>query len=264
MLVLVAFSFLLQCCFAATLLPRHDRASLPQFNATRRSTSLLSRGRYGPKQAPFFEEDAYKMEEAPNAVPEKPKKCLPQCRWSCKPLSSACDMSCKPSCQPPQCVTACGKPLLSQCKNVCQEQHCVVVCPKTCGKDGCPECYTVCNEPKCELKCGHSFCESKCADPVCAWNCGANSGSGGCQEPKCVMECDPPGAGGCRKNPGEAGQEWPGPRPHDAVYAGQEVAWEGLADLPPGMLKAQAPGKPDTVQPWTFAPAPAPAPVPGR
>merc|ERR1719272_1689029 len=96
-------------------------------------------------------------------------------------------------CQPPRCVTECGKMTMGKCQRRCKEPACTVVCPKAdCEHGACPECKTVCSKPECTLDCGavHN-CESKCSEPICAWKCVANEKCAK-EAPICKMTCDGP------------------------------------------------------------------------
>lgn len=225
------------------------------------------------KSSKFFTEDPLKQAQALNAVVEPAKKtCHPQCTWNC---GNACNTKCTPKCQAPVCVTECSKPVLSRCEQVCLDPQCVVVCPPQCTHGNCPGCHTVCNKPQCQLKCGQPLCKSKCALPVCAWDCGHDADS--CKEPKCDLQCERPS---CLSNANRSTEEGiaedskieedrggnlVGVNEHEAMYAGYDVAWDGLAKLPDGMMQAMKAAPPEAVMAW---PPPAnvlpPAPVVAR
>lgn len=188
------------------------------------------------------------MAEPPGDYQHKNATCHPQCTWNCDDGDVNCPTKCKPLCKPPSCVTLCQKPVLSQCHTVCQDPKCAVICPPQCPEGGCPSCHTVCGEPKCELLCGQQFCESKCADPVCAWDCQVDKAA--CPEPNCKMACAP---AKCGKNPWL--DQSTGPNEHQAMYAGQEVGWKGLAKIPDKMMKDMTPTMADGSYEW-MVPAP--------
>lgn len=205
------------------------------------------------------------MDELPNPeLDVRPKPffnntphCHPKCAWDCGDESS-CNVGCRAVCKPPICRTDCGKPDLSKCVRRCHDPQCAVVCPQTlCQHGKCPECETVCGKPNCTMDCGHAtHCQSVCQVPSCAFQCDKSS----CPQPECKLRCEPP-VQGCLTRGSDVNLHdiYAGHGPLidgvTAAYAGQEVAWTGLAK-PVGPLMGA--GFPEAVSmPPAVAPPPA-------